>query len=77
MDRGAWQATVCRIAKSQTQLKQLSMHARSRTSLGLYQALSKFKTFALQKTLLRKMKKLATEWEKILAEYNIQQKTSI
>ena len=26
MDRGAWQATVCRVSKSQTQLKLLSMH---------------------------------------------------
>ena len=26
MDRGAWQATVVRVAESQTQLKQLSMH---------------------------------------------------
>ena len=26
MDRGAWQATVPRVAKSGTQLKQLSMH---------------------------------------------------
>ena len=26
MDRGAWQATTCRVAKSWTQLKQLSMH---------------------------------------------------
>ena len=26
MNRGAWQATVLRITKSQTQLKQLSMH---------------------------------------------------
>ena len=26
MDRGAWQATVHRVTKSQTQLKQLSMH---------------------------------------------------
>ena len=26
MDRGAWQATVHRVAKSWTQLKQLSMH---------------------------------------------------
>ena len=26
MDRGAWKATVHRVAKSQTQLKQLSMH---------------------------------------------------
>ena len=28
MDRGAWWATVHRVAKSWTQLKQLSMHAR-------------------------------------------------
>ena len=27
MDRGAWQATICRVAKSQTRVKQLSMHA--------------------------------------------------
>ena len=27
MHRGAWQAIVRRVAKSQTQLKQLSMHA--------------------------------------------------
>ena len=27
MDRGAWQATVHRVPKSQTRLKQLSMHA--------------------------------------------------
>ena len=27
MDRGAWQATVHRVAKSQTQLKRLSRHA--------------------------------------------------
>ena len=26
MDRGAWQATVHRVAKSRAQLKQLSMH---------------------------------------------------
>ena len=31
MDRGAWQATVHRITKSQTQLKQLSARARART----------------------------------------------
>ena len=29
MDRGAWRATVHRVAQSQTQLKQLSMHART------------------------------------------------
>ena len=28
IDRGAWQATVHRVAKSQTQLKRLSTHAR-------------------------------------------------
>ena len=28
MDRGAWQAIVHRVTKSQTQLKQLSMHTR-------------------------------------------------
>ena len=29
MDRGAWQATIHRVAQSQTQLKQLSTHARA------------------------------------------------
>ena len=29
MDRGAWQAIVCRVAKSQTQLKRLSTHAHT------------------------------------------------
>ena len=28
LDRGAWQATVCRVAKSQPQLKQFSTHAQ-------------------------------------------------
>ena len=28
MDRGAWQATVHRVTKSRTPLKQLSMHAQ-------------------------------------------------
>ena len=31
MDRGPWQATVCRVAKNRTQLKQLSMHIRMST----------------------------------------------
>ena len=31
MDRGAWQATVHRVIKSQTQLKQLSARARTHT----------------------------------------------
>ena len=30
MDKGAWQATVHRVAKNQTQLKQLSVHARGK-----------------------------------------------
>ena len=34
MDRGAWQATVHRIAKSWTHLKQLSMH-----TIGTYERL--------------------------------------
>ena len=29
MDRGVWRATIYRVAKSQTLLKQLSMHART------------------------------------------------
>ena len=29
MDRGAWRATVCRVTKSQTRLKRLSMRART------------------------------------------------
>ena len=33
MDRGAWQATVHRVTKSQTQLKQLSTHARTQNKL--------------------------------------------
>ena len=32
MDRGAWQATVHRVAKSQTQLKRLTMHAQPKDS---------------------------------------------
>ena len=33
MDRGAWQVIVHRVAKSQTQLKQLSMDARMTSKL--------------------------------------------
>ena len=33
MDRGAWWATVHRVAKSWTKLKQLSMHARAYNKL--------------------------------------------
>jgi len=35
VDRGAWQATVHRVAKSWTQLKQLSMHTCMSSSEGL------------------------------------------
>ena len=35
MDRGAWQATVHGVAKSQTQLKRLSTHASTHISLSL------------------------------------------
>ena len=31
MDRGAWLATVCRVARSQTRLKQVSMHSQALT----------------------------------------------
>ena len=41
MDRGAWQATVHRVTKSQTQLKQLSIYAHTqygylKASAGLF-----------------------------------------
>ena len=38
MDRGAWQATIHRVAESWTQLKQLSMHVQTLT-LKLFKAL--------------------------------------
>ena len=34
MDRGAWQANVCGVAKSQTGLKQLSTHAFKKKEVG-------------------------------------------
>ena len=34
MDKGAWWATVCGVAKSQTQLKQLSMHTQPQIETG-------------------------------------------
>ena len=34
MDRGAWQATVHRVAKRWTQLKRLSMHTTTHRNLG-------------------------------------------
>ena len=36
MDRGAWQATVHRVTKSQTQLKQLSTHTSEHISWGWF-----------------------------------------
>ena len=39
MDRGAWQGVVHRIAKNQTQLKQLSMHAHTHTLWSPYYCL--------------------------------------
>ena len=36
MNRGAWQATVLRITKSQTQLKQLNMHNTTNPQLTLF-----------------------------------------
>ena len=36
MDRGAWQATVHRVTKSQTQLKQLSVHAHAHTHIYIH-----------------------------------------
>ena len=35
MDRGAWQAIVCRVVKSQAQLKQLSTHAHTHKILNI------------------------------------------
>ena len=36
MDRGAWWATVLRVTKSQTQVKQLSMHVHAHTHPHTY-----------------------------------------
>ena len=36
MDRGAWQSIVHRVAKSQTQVKRLSMHAQLSSNLTFY-----------------------------------------
>ena len=38
VDRGAWWATIHRVAKSQTPLKRLSMHARTLTGQGNFKA---------------------------------------
>ena len=34
MERGAWQATVHRVAQSQTRLKQISMHAMTQVQMA-------------------------------------------
>ena len=36
MDRGAWRATVCRVAQSQTRLKQLSTHTHLQLGSQVY-----------------------------------------
>jgi len=36
MNRGTWQATVLRITRSQTQLKQLNMHSTTNPQLTLF-----------------------------------------
>ena len=43
MDRGAWRATVHRVAKSQTQLKQLNTHTRKHYKLRLTKGYGKKK----------------------------------
>ena len=48
MDRGAWWASVHRVAKSQTQLKQLSPHAESQTSTYIWEFVKK--TFHIKET---------------------------
>ena len=36
MDRGAWWATIHRVAKNQTQLKQLSTHTQAHLTRNIY-----------------------------------------
>ena len=40
MDRGAWEATVHRVGKSQTQLNRLSMHGRMMYNLLYFAGLN-------------------------------------
>ena len=47
MDGGAWQATVHRVAQSQTQLKRLSTHATNTLHLCVFPAVSPLTTVAL------------------------------
>ena len=46
VDRRAWRATVHRVAKSQTQLNQLSMHSCGYTGISSVQPLSRARLFA-------------------------------
>ena len=52
MDRGAWRATVHRVAKSQTRLKRLSMHARTYIciikSVAVYLKLTQYNSLVAQ-----------------------------
>ena len=41
LDRGTWKATVHRVAKSQTRLKRLSMHAHIRSSMVPFEKINK------------------------------------
>ena len=53
MDRGAWRATVHRVAKSQTRLKRLSMHARTYVciikSVAVYLKLTQYNSLVAQR----------------------------
>ena len=48
MDRGAWQATVQRVAKSQTQLKQLSVNNYTHINLSKLTNSPKMQTVTIQ-----------------------------
>ena len=48
MDRGAWQATVQRVAKSQTRLKQLSMNNYTHINLSKLTNSQKMQTVTIQ-----------------------------
>ena len=48
MDRGAWRATLHRVAKSQTRLKQLSMHAHTPLSELLFNSMVTAPYFSIQ-----------------------------
>ena len=45
MDRGGWQTTVHRVAKSRTQLKQLSMHASSYLKAFIFTSINTVHTY--------------------------------